>query len=47
MALVDRVSLSMAAGAAGVAAKITWPRIFIPDWTGHLQRRLACLFTRS
>jgi peptidoglycan/xylan/chitin deacetylase (PgdA/CDA1 family) len=47
LALVDRVSLSMAAGTPGVAAKITWPRIFIPDWTGRIQRRLACLHTGS
>lgn len=24
-------------GLTGMAAKITWPRIFIPDWVGRLR----------
>lgn len=43
LALVDRISLSPEGGLPGMAAKITWPRIFIPDWTGRIQQRASRL----
>lgn len=40
LALVDRVSLNARGGLAGMALKVTWPRVFIPDWTGRALRQL-------
>lgn len=34
-AIMDRMTFDQADGVEGVAAKITFPRIFIPDWTGR------------
>jgi peptidoglycan/xylan/chitin deacetylase (PgdA/CDA1 family) len=40
MAVVDRVALSAEGGPAGMALKVTWPRIFIPDWTGQIMQQV-------
>jgi peptidoglycan/xylan/chitin deacetylase (PgdA/CDA1 family) len=45
IALVDRICLSPEGGLPGMAAKITWPRIFIPDWTGRLRQQVSRLFS--
>jgi len=42
-ALVDRVAIDSGAGLPGVAAKITWPRVFVPDWTRRAARQIARL----
>jgi peptidoglycan/xylan/chitin deacetylase (PgdA/CDA1 family) len=40
-ALVDRVAISAQAGLSGLAAKITWPNVFVPDWTGRITEAAA------
>jgi peptidoglycan/xylan/chitin deacetylase (PgdA/CDA1 family) len=41
--LVDRLTLSEVPGAEGLAAKVTWPGIFVPKWSRILRERLASL----
>ncbi len=36
-AIMDRMTFDQTDGVSGMAAKITWPRIFIPDWVGRLR----------
>jgi peptidoglycan/xylan/chitin deacetylase (PgdA/CDA1 family) len=40
-ALVDRVTLNAASAVEGMAAKVTWPQVFVPDWSGKVQAQLA------
>jgi peptidoglycan/xylan/chitin deacetylase (PgdA/CDA1 family) len=37
-ALVDRITLNAASSVQGLAAKVTWPQVFVPDWSGKLQQ---------
>jgi len=39
--LVDRLTMTWVQDAAGLAAKVTWPRIFVPKWTQIVRSRLA------
>ncbi len=36
-AIMDRMTFDQRDGVTGMAAKITWPRVFIPDWIGKLR----------
>ena len=36
-AIMDRMSFDQHDGVTGLAAKITWPRVFIPDWIGKVR----------
>jgi peptidoglycan/xylan/chitin deacetylase (PgdA/CDA1 family) len=40
MALLDRIVLSPNDGYQGLAAKVTWPWVFIPDWTTRVMQQL-------
>jgi peptidoglycan/xylan/chitin deacetylase (PgdA/CDA1 family) len=44
--LVDRVAISAQAGLAGLAAKITWPQVFVPDWTRRVTDALSAAIGR-
>lgn len=46
-ALVDRVALNAASAVAGVAAKVAWPQVFVPDWSGMIQARVARMLRPS
>jgi len=39
--MVDRLTLNAVQGADGLAAKVTWPEIFVPKWTRLVRERLA------
>jgi len=41
--LIDRVALNARAGPPGMALKLTWPRIFVPHWSGQARRLLGRL----
>ncbi|MCC6748110.1 MAG: polysaccharide deacetylase family protein [Deltaproteobacteria bacterium] len=42
--LVDRVTLDPRLDVPGLAAKLTWPQLFVPDWTGRARRGLGRLW---
>jgi peptidoglycan/xylan/chitin deacetylase (PgdA/CDA1 family) len=39
--MVDRLTLNAVQGAEGLAAKVTWPEIFVPKWSRLVRERLA------
>jgi len=45
--LVDRVALDPLGGLPVMALKLTWPELFVPDWTDRARRLLAGLRDRA
>ena len=44
--MIDRLTLGGVEGAEGLAAKVTWPEVFVPKWTRMIQEGLAAVAKR-